>query len=186
MHETRSLLVANQNVNYILRRSSRARTVSITVEPGGEVLVTIPQNRTHITAERFLRQRSRWLEQALQQMNSFDKILPPRTKRHYLQHKEAARRLIVEKLKFWNKYYQFTYKRVAIRNTKSRWGSCSEAGNLNFSYRLLFLPESLVDYIVVHELCHLRHQHHQKSFWNLVAETIPDHVARRRRLKKIA
>lgn len=186
MQEKRSLLIANKHLNYTLRTHARARRVSITVEPGGEVLVTIPKNRTHVTAERFLKERIKWLEKSLKQMTQFDKVLPPNTRTNYLQHKEVARQLVIEKLKFWNRYYNLPYKRVAIRNTKSRWGSCSEAGNLNFSYRLIFLPESLVDYIVVHELCHLRHPHHQTAFWRMVAETIPDHAERRHKLKKIA
>lgn len=186
MHEKRTLLLASQSLNYTLRRHKRARRVSITVEPGGEIIVTIPFSRTHITAEKFLKQRLAWISRAVKQMTSFEKILPARTKQHYQQHKETARILINEKLKYWNQFYNFTYHKVSIRNQSSRWGSCSAEGNLNFSYRLLFLPDSLVDYIVVHELCHLKYRNHQARFWNLVSQTIPDHKKRRARLKKIA
>ena len=105
------------------------------------------------------------------------------TKRDYEAHKERARVLVHQKLKVWNAHYQHHYKRVAIRNQKSRWGSCSTKGNLNFHYRILMLPEALQDYIIVHELCHLAIFNHSKQFWDLVAQTIPDHAQRRRELR---
>lgn len=95
--------------------------------------------------------------------------------RHYEEHKERARALVHEKLAHWNWYYNCTYNRVAIKNLRSRWGSCSSKGNLNFNYRIVFLPEALFDYIVVHELCHLIEFNHSITFWEHVARTIPDH-----------
>lgn len=105
--------------------------------------------------------------------------------RHYREHKEAARRTILERLDFYNQHYQYEWKRVAIRNQRRCWGSCSSLGNLNFSYKLLLLPDDLRDYIVVHELCHLKELNHGPRFWALVAETIPDYLERIRRLKVI-
>ena len=99
-----------------------------------------------------------------------------RTKsKHYSAHKELARTLIMQKLSQWNAQYQFTYKRVAIRNTRRNWGSCTSLKNLNFNYRILFLPEHLQDYIIVHELCHLQELHHRQPFWDLVALQIPEY-----------
>lgn len=103
--------------------------------------------------------------------------------KHYLEHKEDARALVLAKLLHWNQFYNLGYKRVAIRNTRRSWGSCTSLKNLNFSYRLLFLPERLQDYIIVHELCHLQELHHKESFWLLVAEQIPDYTERIRELK---
>ena len=104
----------------------------------------------------------------------------------YEKHKEAARALVHRKLEAFNAHYDFTYHRVAIRDQKSRWGSCSKKGNLNFNYRLLFLPEPLVDAVIVHELCHLREFNHGPRFWMLVAEMIPDHKKRKVALAKIS
>jgi len=67
---------------------------------------------------------------------------------------------------------------------RSRWGSCSVSGNLNFNYKLIHLPEDIAEYIVAHELCHLAEFNHSKKFWELVSKTIPDHKLRRKRLKK--
>lgn len=118
------------------------------------------------------------------------RIVRRRTRRtsvtkHYLAHKEAARTLVHEKLAHWNAQYQLPLKRISIRNTKSRWGSCSVEGNLNFSYKILFLPPHLQDYLIIHELCHVREFHHGPSFWELVARHCPEHKAARRELKHI-
>ena len=105
--------------------------------------------------------------------------------KHYLEHKVAARALILSKLLYWNQFYNLPFNKVAIRNTKRSWGSCTSLKNLNFSYRLLFLPERLQDYIIVHELCHLQELHHRESFWLLVAEQISDYTERIIELKYI-
>ena len=105
--------------------------------------------------------------------------------KHYTAHKETAREVIVKRLQYWNTHYNYTYNRVAIRNQSRCWGSCSAKGNLNFSYKLLFLPPCLSDYIIVHELCHLKELNHSKRFWDLLGEAMPDYKTRQRELKCI-
>jgi predicted metal-dependent hydrolase len=97
--------------------------------------------------------------------------------KEYAEHKEAARALCHERLDHYNQHYQLKFNRVAIRNTRSRWGSCSSKKNLNFNYRILFLEPELQDYLIVHELCHLQEMNHAPQFWALVAEQIPDYKA---------
>ncbi len=108
----------------------------------------------------------------------------PRSGAQYVKYKEQARALVLERVSFWNTHYQLPFGRIAIRNQKTRWGSCSSKGNLNFSYKLALLPIHLVDYIVVHELCHLKEFNHGSRFWILVAQTIPDYQIRRVELRK--
>ncbi len=108
------------------------------------------------------------------------------TRWDYKRHKEDARGFVHAKIAEWNVHYGFQIRKVAIRDTKSRWGSCSKQGNLNFSYKLLLLPPHIADYIIVHELCHLKEFNHSAAFWALVAETIPNHKSLRAELKKIA
>lgn len=96
----------------------------------------------------------------------------------YLENKKAARALIIARLEHFNQFYNFKYKRIAIRDTKRSWGSCSALKNLNFNYKLLFLPACLRDYVIVHELCHLKELHHRDSFWNEVARLMPDYKER--------
>lgn len=87
---------------------------------------------------------------------------------------ERTRALIHERVAYWSQTYGINHGRIFIRKQKTRWGSCSRAGNLNFNYRLGFLPLHLVDYVVVHELCHIPQQNHSPAFWSLVEEHIPD------------
>lgn len=105
--------------------------------------------------------------------------------KHYLTYKEATRALVHRRLAELNVHYGFVYHRVAIKNMTSRWGSCSEKKNLNFNYRIVFLPAHLQDYIIVHELCHLKVFNHSQTFWDLVAEQVPNYKACRRELRKI-
>lgn len=106
--------------------------------------------------------------------------------KHYALHKERARELVHARLLHWNQFYNHPYKRVAIRNQRSRWGSCSTKQNLNFNYRIVFLPEILVDYIIVHELCHLAEFNHSSAFWSHVEKTLPDYALRKAQLYQIA
>ena len=105
--------------------------------------------------------------------------------KHYLEHKEAARELLLARLTYWNQHYGFEYNRVAIRNQRRCWGSCSSNRNLNFSYKLMFLPECLMDYVIVHELCHLKEMNHGLKFWQLVGAAMPDYKERRAELRRI-
>ena len=106
------------------------------------------------------------------------------SRREYLKYKEVARALVHERLAYFNQFYKFNFKRISIRNQKARWGSCSRQGNLNFNYKIVLLPPHLADYLVIHELCHLGEFNHSIRFWNLVAQTLPNHRALRVELKK--
>ena len=105
------------------------------------------------------------------------------SKSEYLKYKNQALDLVKNKLEHFNQFYNFKYNKVTVRNQSTRWGSCSKSGNINFNYKLALLPESLVDYVVVHELCHLGEFNHSKKFWDLVARTVPDYKERRQELR---
>lgn len=92
----------------------------------------------------------------------------------YTARKEEARAFVVKTLDVYNAHYGFSIGRITIRNQRSRWGSCSKKGNLNFNFRIIELPEHLAEYIVVHELCHIGEFNHSGAFWDRVAETVPD------------
>lgn len=109
--------------------------------------------------------------------------MPRRSRPSYLKHKERARALVHARLAHFNAAYGFSWGRVAIKNHKSRWGSCSKKGNLNFSYRIALLPAELADYIIIHELCHLGEFNHSPAFWALVARTCPSYRACRSALR---
>jgi predicted metal-dependent hydrolase len=90
-------------------------------------------------------------------------------------YRRQAHAIFAERLAHWNAHYGLTWTRVAIKEQKTRWGSCSRRGALNFNWRLLLAPLSALDYVVIHELCHLKEPNHAPAFWALVAETCPDH-----------
>lgn len=106
---------------------------------------------------------------------NFKLLLPRRHRRAYLKYKEQARQFVRQTLVKYNQLYNFQYNQIRIKNHKSRWGSCSAKHNLNFSYRIVYLPGYLAEYIVVHELCHLGELNHSKRFWILVARSFPDY-----------
>lgn len=121
----------------------------------------------------------------LKTLKNFIKQLFSRRRSEFLKHKESARQIIHQSLAHFAPLCEVKYQRVSIRNQKSRWGSCSARGNLNFNYRLIFLPAELRDYVIVHELCHLKQMNHSQSFWNEVAKVLPDYQERIKKLKII-
>ena len=98
--------------------------------------------------------------------------------------RDAARKIILPRVEWYAQTYGFKYNRVALRAQRSRWGSCSIKGNLNFNVKLIFLPIELVDYVIVHELCHLRHMNHSKAFWDEVFQILPNAKALRKQMRR--
>ena len=98
--------------------------------------------------------------------------------------REQARGFVLERLAYFNQFYNFKINRVAIKNTSTRWGSCSSKGNLNFNYKIIYLRPELADYLIVHELCHLGEFNHSSKFHALVAKTIPNYASINKELKR--
>ncbi len=122
----------------------------------------------------------------------FFKLEPKTRRRHrkkrptHTKERAAARALVHERLLYFNQFYNFSYQRVFIKNQKTRWGSCSKNGNLNFNYKIVHLPLHLADYIIVHELCHLGEFNHSKNFWALVGRTLSDYARRKKELQLLS
>jgi len=89
-------------------------------------------------------------------------------------YKIQAAALILEKLDRWSAKLGVNHHKVTIRGQRSRWGSCSRKGNLSFNWKLMMAPEAVIDYVVIHELAHLKQMNHSKKFWQLVAEHCPE------------
>ncbi|EKD99717.1 MAG: hypothetical protein ACD_22C00190G0001 [uncultured bacterium] len=105
--------------------------------------------------------------------------------KHFILHKPEARKAIKEQLNFFADLYGVKINRVFIRNQRSRWGSCSKLGNLNFNYKVALLPKELMNYVIVHEVCHLIEFNHSKNFWNQVGKTVPNYKELRKKLRAI-
>lgn len=172
--------------SYKHKISRRARGVRLAVHADGSVVVTGPRWIGKRMIQKFVMEKSDWILDKIRRVSARPKkILDTRSTQEYLHYKEQARALVCRRLEYFSALYGYTYKRISIRNQKTRWGSCSKQGNLNFHYKIAFLPEHLADYIIVHELCHLKEMNHSKKFWDLVAITMPEHKARRRELRSL-
>jgi predicted metal-dependent hydrolase len=189
-----------QSLEYILKKNS-GRYLRIQVKPGGIVEVFKPRLMPMFLVERFLRQKRSWI---LEKIEKQKQIYPDpyrtfgpfsggrgrvQERRLFKENKEKARKLVYEKLELWQRYYRenhniyFHWNKVAIKNSKTRWGSCSSRKNLNFSYKIFFLDSDSQDYLIVHELSHLLEMNHSKNFWELVALGVPSYKIERNKLK---
>ena len=99
-------------------------------------------------------------------------------------YRNYAKTLLTNKVKEFSRFMNIEINRIAIREQKTRWGSCSSLGNLNFNWKLIMMPEPIIDYVVVHELAHRKQMNHSKEFWAEVGKVLPDYKERRAWLKK--
>ncbi len=170
---------------YQFRRLKRAKRLRITIRPDGSVLLTAPWRVSKKMIESFWAQHRPWVRQEQQRCRQQLRDPDLYTRARYYRYREPARRLVAGKAASWARFYGLSYGRISIRDQRSRWGSCSGQGNLNFSYRIYFLPPRLQDYLVVHEICHLRELNHSPEFWALVAQALPDYPTLRSELSKL-
>lgn len=98
-------------------------------------------------------------------------------------YKQEAKTLMEQKVNLYAAMYGLRHNKITIRDQKTIWGSCNNKGNLNFSWRIILLPERVADYLVVHEVCHLREMNHSSRFWSLVEQTIPEYKMYRKYLR---
>lgn len=181
---------------YEITESVRARRLALRVEPDGRVIVTKPASVSLGRAHTFAAKHEDWIrktketfrkQQERRKRLGLDQLRLPRPRKSskaYQEARKAARSLVLARLTSFNEAYGFAYGTISIRDQKTRWGSCSAAGNLSFNYRIAFLPPQLQDYVVVHELCHTKEHNHSERFWALVAKTLPEHRKLRRELRR--
>lgn len=179
-----SIEINGKKIEYNLVVRRNAKQVRLLVHENGDITISSFRRLPKIFIKNFLRKNYNFIEKYLD-LRGNRKVDSKRSRKDYVENKERARKIAQEKLLKYNSYYNFKYNRVSIRDQKTRWGSCSGKGNLNFSYKICKLPDRLADYIIVHELCHLKELNHSKDFWNLVALTIPEYKDCRRELKNM-
>jgi len=181
----REIVLGDKKVYYTIRHSTRGRYLRMTIEPDGVVEVSVPHPSFERFVDKFLRQKSKWILKHLAQVKKLEgRTVIKHSKKDYEKNKGLILRQVEERLKFFNSFYQFQYERISIRNQTSLWGSCTRHGNLQFNYKLMYLPKRSMDYVIVHELCHLQEHNHSERFWKLVARMIPDYKAIRKSLHK--
>lgn len=182
--ENRKIVLKGREVAYCLKTSRRARRLRIVIKPGGAVDAVVPHFADEKAAQNFLTKKAGWVLDKISELKDKKNLLPRGGCREFMKYRFAARDLVLQKIAKINLIYNFKYGRVAIRDQKTRWGSCSAKGNLNFNYRVALLPDHLAGYIVAHELCHLKELNHSPCFWNLLAVAFPDWKNLRRELAK--
>lgn len=100
------------------------------------------------------------------------------------RYRNAARDTFTRRVAYYHQLTGGNYTSITIRDQKSRWGSCSSRGTLSFNYRLIFAPQRVLDYVVVHELCHLTHMNHSKNFWHMVEKILPEYKESKKWLRE--
>ena len=169
------------NVPYQIIKSDR-KTIAIQIKPDGKVIVRCPKRMRIEDARRFAESKSDWIEKHLAKRNVQDVV--KYTHKEIEQLREQARKLVTTRVRYYAPIIGVTYGQIAIRAQHTRWGSCSSKGNLNFNCLLALVPPEVLDYVVVHELCHRKELNHSERFWQAVERILPDYKAHRKWLKE--
>lgn len=162
-------------------RSNR-KTFCIQIKPDLTVIVKAPLYATKRDIEELLQKQEPWITRHLEQMRQTmqtrqqTELTPLSTKElHSLADQACA--YIPQRVAYYAKIMQVSYGKITIRNQKTRWGSCSSKGNLNFNCLLMLMPKEVIDYVVVHELCHRKEMNHSQRFWKEVEKILPNYKA---------
>ena len=169
-------------------RSNR-KTVAIQVNADLTVTVRVPRRTSRKDIERIIREKEPWIQKHIDQIRAKKEAYEAMETSHLTDEEirelaDKARKYIPERVTYFAEHMGVTYGRITIRNQKTRWGSCSSKGNLNFNCLLMLTPAEIIDYVVVHELCHRKEMNHSGAFWNEVEKVLPDYREAVRWLKE--
>jgi predicted metal-dependent hydrolase len=165
-----------------VRRSQRARRWRLEVPWGEPARLTVPRSMSHADVDRVLAENRSWIEgQRRKQVPrlGLDPLVVSASEAWI-----AAREVISAAVEEEASRLGVAYRRIRVADQRTRWGSCSSAGTLSFSWRLVLAPLAVLDYVVVHELCHLRVPNHSPRFWTLVEHARPGWREQRAWLRK--
>lgn len=163
--------------NVEVRRTKRkSATIKITADM--QIVVYVPLYVSDNEIERMVISKSKWIDEHMLKVQSTIDERSKLEKITFEQVKKLADQAveyIPKRVKYYAEKENFIYNKITIKNLVSRWGSCSTKGNLNFNCLLMLTPDYVIDYIVVHELCHLREMNHSEKFWAEVEKIMPDY-----------
>lgn len=165
----------------VLKKSIRARHISIRVHPTRGVSVTLPYIIPYAAAKLFFQTKRGWVLKTIEKQKKRREAAEPQDNAPTAAEIEAlrlrAKAELPPRLAELAAKYAFSYQRVTIKHNSSNWGSCSTRGNINLNLNIVRLPQILQDYILLHELCHLRHPNHGEEFHILLERLLHDHTA---------
>ena len=171
----RQIKIKNRKIRYAVRTSRKARHMRLEAYYDGRFVLTVPRGTHETLVRHFIREKTAWMLRQLRFFRNFEGgVFFKNDGRLYAKHKEEARKLVRRRLEYYTQIYRISPNQIRIKNHRTLWGSCSAKGNLNFSYKIVFLPKRVSDYVLVHELCHLREFNHSAQFWKLVSKTMPN------------
>lgn len=182
------LTVNEMTIPYEIIRSKR-KSYGISVAPGGKVTVRMPLRGSERFAVSMVEEKRDWIVKNYLKMQAVSpkasqKEKTPYERRLEAPYRQAAKEYIPKRAAYYAGLLGVDYNTITIRDQKTRWGSCSSKGNLSFSWRLILAPPKVLDYVVVHELCHRLEMNHSPRFWALVESMIPDYKTHRKWLKE--
>lgn len=167
-------------------RSNR-KTISIQVDRDANVIVRAPYRISEREIRRFLAEKEAWIRKHQEKIRAQEKALEgikPLTREEIETLADQAMKVIPERVAYYAKKIGVTYGRITIRNQKTRWGSCSSKGNLNFNCLLMLTPPEVIDSVVVHELCHRKEMNHSAKFYEEIYRVCPEYDKWNRWLKE--
>ena len=162
---------------------AKRKTISIQITPAGEVVVRYPRRMHLAQVQSFVESKHGWIQAKLQKLASQPQ-LPPLTEEERSALRRQAQEDFEERTARFAPLVGVDYGRITIRSQKTRWGSCSAQGNLNFNCLLMLAPQQVRDYVLIHELCHRKHLNHSREFWEEVQRFCPDYRACKKWLKE--
>lgn len=175
-------LVKIAGLSVLLVRSSR-KTLAVQIRADGTVIARAPLRMPKDRILCFLSEKASWIRMQQGRMQEREKMRQQaRIHLDAAQEKELrerAKAVLAQRTAYFARQIGVTYGRITVRDQKTRWGSCSQTGNLNFNFRLILAPLEVLDYVVVHELCHRRQMNHSTQFWQEVAQVLPDYRKRK-------
>ena len=169
-----------EKITYRLIRSAR-KTISLQITQDGELLVRAPERIGRGEIDRFVESKQGWIEKHLFKQ---EQDIPKMTEEEFQTLVRRALEVIPQVVARFAPVVGVTYGGITIRNQRTRWGSCSTKGNLNFNCLLLRVPQDVLEYVVVHELCHRKEMNHGPKFWAEVERVLPNYAESKRWLKE--
>ena len=166
-----------ENIKYNIKRSRR-KTLSIEIQKDGVVLIRAPYSLPNEEIRKFLNEKHDWIVKhvnvSLSNVKDY-RDLDPITMEEMHSLADEALSWVPKRVEQLASLVGVTYGGITIRNQRTRWGSCSSKGNLNFNCLMMLFPEDVRNYIIIHELCHRREMNHSRRFWSLVEQADPDY-----------